>query len=721
MSSEFTDDRSDRLVTADLQFARRMLDYDIKLAPSHTFAEGSYDEQRAIYDDVIGAREYLRASLLQTASNVGLEIDDAEVAAWVPNEAQLDLLKERLAPQRKRLRMIDGIAQFAADQQNIAQLQGVPLRGYQREAVAAFEEFLTYATRDNEQGGKSGIIEMPTGTGKTGIFANIAAQLKYGEQPHEPIRVLVLVPTQTILDQTVGLHGERGFGKFAPHLDVGAYYQDEKDLNSEVVVMTTASFNRLMSENKMPHFDTVVVDEAHTVIAEKTANRIKDYCADKIAIGLTATPEYDEERSAYNVFKHQIYQMKFPDAVHSGKLAPIRGHLKNAEPELNLIHLPKDPIERHRALRAARMKARFLEAEKIIKSAIERGLGVIVRCPAGDDINLAVTFSDYLRDQLVKTGGGGTNRWINADFVGGSPRRQDPEFRKRIIEDFDNGDSDVLFYVKALGMGWDSPHAKVLVNLAPTTSAVEMRQAIGRTSRLIVHPDGTPVEAEVYDFRDPDLKNQYTCLDALETKSGELLGHQQTDKEAPIPVSRRFRRETTTEILGVIATTLGEITIGHNEDAALPDGIEVSAVIKRMQKEKLPLNEACRILGVSLPTLRGILSSVGSNPSRDINTDELMIMLDLYPKLNVETVPSTGYNGLRELADQLGFYVRPLSLLHLAKNNGFEYYKFRSQDGTEVGYYFKTEDGPRLIALAEDKLSRKIQKKSQYPTIHKTA
>lgn len=706
MSGEFTGDRSDRTaVDAELQFVCQILDSDTQSYPKTN--TGIYDERRAIYDDVIRAREDLRNSLHQTALDVGLEIDDAEVAAWQPTPVQIDFLKETLAPQRKRLRMVEGIAQFASDQQDIAQSLGVPLRGYQREAVEAFGEFLTYATRNNEQSGKSGIIEMPTGTGKTGIFANIAAQLKYGEQPREPIRVLVLVPTQTILDQTVGLHGERGFGKFAPHLDVGAYYQDEKDLNSEVVVMTTASFNGLMSENKMSHFDAVIVDEAHTVIAEKTANRIKDYCADKIAIGLTATPEYDEERSAYNVFEHQIYKMKFPDAVHSGKLAPIRGHLKNAEPELDLIHLPKDPVERHRALRAARMKARFLEAEKIIKNGIERGLGVIVRCPAGDDINLAVTFSDYLKDQLVRTGDSGASRWINADFVGGSSRRQDREFRKRIIEDFDNGDSDVLFYVKALGMGWDSPHAKVLVNLAPTTSAVEMRQAIGRTSRLIVHSDGTPVEAEVYDFRDPDLKNQYTCLDALETKSGELLGHRHTNEEAPIPISKRFRREATAEVLGVVATTLGEITIEHDEGIALPDGVEISAVVERMQRKTLPLDEACRILGVSLPTLRGMLTSVGSSPTGAIKKDELMTILDLYPKLNVETVPNAGYKGLKELSDQLEFYVRPLSLLHLAKNNGYKYFKFRSQDGTEVGYYFRLEDIPDLIDLAENKLSRK--------------
>jgi superfamily II DNA or RNA helicase len=681
------------------ELIQKLLDVDAPPA-----RKTQYDERYALLDDAHSTYNEFEEAMYKASRAVGIQVDQRSRANWQPNDAQLDVLLKRTENSRKRYRMIEGILQFEQDQEQAYAQRGVPLRPYQRESVRDFRDFIVHAERTTSKGGKSGLIEMPTGTGKTGIFANIASQLKHGEHAEEPTRVLVLVPTQTILNQTMGREGTRGFGKFAPHLDIGAYYQNEKELDREVVVMTNASFNNLMSKGTLPHFDAVIVDEAHTVTGDVTGTNIEAYCQDKISIGLTATPEYDEERSAYNLFKHKIHRMSFQHAVKTGKLAPVKGHLIDVDPEYDKFQLPANSAAKNRTKRQVELEARILHANKIIEDALSRGLGVLVRCPAGDDIDIAVEYANYLGNTLAPTPGGFSYRPVVADHVGGSYKRQGVYSKDEIFEDFNNAKVDVLTYVRAIGMGWDSPHAKVLVNLAPTTSAVEMRQAIGRIMRLIKDSNGKAAIAEVYDFRDLSLgKKQYTCLDALETKSGQLLAHDPNvdEDEEIIPTPRKFHKEITPEITNVNARIVGEFALNHAADAILPDNLEVSAAVNALRGDSVPIGEASRILGVSIPTLKKILFDVGSSPDGDIGKDELETILELYPLLYAQDVPETGYVLARDVVLKAPRHVRLLAVIPFARQNGINPCRFRGKDG-KVGFYFTDEDTEKLIQLITD-------------------
>lgn len=667
-----------------------------------------YDERRAISDDAATLFVDLKQSMHEAAQAAGIELDEKEMNEWQPDTTQLRYLHSAAETIRKRLRMVEGVLLYEEDQVMESERRGVPLRPHQRASVRAFQDFILHADRTTPYGGKSGLIEMPTGTGKTGIFANIASLLKHGEHEAEPVKVLVLVPTQTILNQTMGREGERGFGKFAPHLDIGAYYQHEKELDSEVVVMTTSSFNQLQASGALPHFDAVIVDEAHTVIGEVTAHNIETYCQDKIAIGLTATPEYDEERSAYSLFKHTIDEMSFRHAVTSGKLAPVRGHLLEAEADYDHYDLPLDEAQRKHTKRNVELEARIREATKIIENALERGLGVIVRCPAGNDIDIAVEYANFLGNKYVSTPDNLGHRPVVAEHVGGSHKRQGVYTKYETFEDFDNGNVDVLTYVKAIGMGWDSPHAKVLINLAPTTSAVEMRQAIGRVMRLIKDSDGKAVIAEVYDFKDKTLGDkQYTCLDALETKSGQLLAHDPEVEAADeiIPKPRKYRTKETPIITETSVTILGEIAINHLEEAVLPDDAEIAATIDALHGDTVSLPDACRILGVNLATLKNILFNVGSSPHNDIKKEELNTILELFPDLYAMNLPDTGFTLARNVAQMTQRHVRILAVIPFARRHDITPFRFRGPDG-KIAFYFADEDLPRLLELLNDPAHR---------------
>ncbi|HEU5121290.1 MAG TPA: DEAD/DEAH box helicase family protein [Candidatus Saccharimonadales bacterium] len=668
-----------------------------------------YDERRALFSDVWQARQHLEDNMRRAAAEAGIAIDETAISNWQPDRATLHSLFRATEQARKRYRMVEGTLQFESDQAQLHQEYGVPLRDYQQATVRDFRNFLLYAPRSNEYGGKSGVIEMPTGTGKTGIFANIASMLKHGEHAQEPARVLVLVPSQTILEQTMGRKGDRGFGKFAPHLDVGAYYQHEKELHREVVVMTNASFNNLVESSEMPHFDAVIVDEAHMVLGDVTAGNLQVYGQDKIMVGLTATPEYDEQRSVYNLFQYKIHEMGFQEAVRLGRLAPVRGYLMDVEPQYNKYQLPADPAARERAKRQLQLQARILQADKIIEEELARGVGVIVRCPAGDDIDVAVQYAEYLRDKLVRDPSGYGMRWVTADYVGGSYRRQTIEDRNDIFQYYNKGETDVLTYVKAIGMGWDSPHAKVFINLAPTTSAVEMRQAIGRVMRLIKDPSGEPVEARVYDFRDPTLGDrQYTCLHALQTASGQLLAHDEEAPEPMIPAPRKYYHTQTPELYGADATMIDELALEHTVDAVMPDNVEVSTTLNAYIGDSIPQDEACRILGISLPTLKNILMNVGSSPDAPIRKDELEIIPELYPKLEAMDLPESGFISVRELAQMPATPVRMLSVIPFARRFNIHPYRFRDTTTGTVGFYFDIESAQTLLQLINEGKHRRL-------------
>lgn len=680
----------------DWEFARQILGVDTLDDPGTPLDR--YDERRQVAWDVLTAEEEMRHSLLAAAQTAGLAVDEAEVRAWRATQPeQIRQLRAKLDPQRKMLNMIDGLIELESgfDQAQSALLgDGVPLRRRQRPFIKDVCDFAIHAPRTAGTVGKSGVIQGPTGIGKTALFSKIAAWAKRNEDPRNPTRVLILVPYERIRDQTMGMHGERGIGKFAPGLDAAAYPTDPNALLHEVGVMCNASFNILCAAGKMPHYDVVIADEVDTILGTVTSQNFERYMVDKVAYGLSATTEI-AGKSVYDLFEHEISRMTLPMAIRAGLLAPTRGFLLTAEPEVDPSTLPTDPTARRIAMRRARLEARMRIAKPIIQEAVERGDGVIVRCPPGEDIGYAVDYASELRDLVVHEDQGvlGGIRWVTAAPVGGSSRRQSKADRDVIFEGYDAEKVDVLTYVKAIGRGYDSPRAKVFINLDPCSSLTEMIQAHGRVPRLIFGEDGKPREARLYDFVDPELGDrQRTCLHVLGgTKSGELVDHDPVEPARPRPRRKRFQKRV--EVLDVSSDTVATIAVGHEVTVDPPSEAEIEASIA-VQQGDTPISpkEACSILGIHAPTLKNILLSLGSNPESTLKMEDIRTILELYPGLRAPQLPERGYVSAVKVARQIqgvGF-VRSFALLRFAQANGFFPQRFSDESGA-IGFYFAEE------------------------------
>jgi len=130
-----------------------------------------------------------------------------------------------------------------------------------------------------------GIIKVGTGGGKTLITAVLAdLYIKKGK------RMIVIVPNKDLIEQT-----KEEIEQF--DIEVGAYYQKEKNLEPPVVVSTWQSLGR--NPRILHDFDGFMVDEAHgskastlrNLLAGPTGNNIP------IRIGLTGTlPDHDTDK-----------------------------------------------------------------------------------------------------------------------------------------------------------------------------------------------------------------------------------------------------------------------------------------------------------------------------------------------------------------------------------------------------------------------------------------
>src|SRR6185437_493995 len=91
------------------------------------------------------------------------------------------------------------------------------------------------------------------------------------QKGEKPLRALIVVPSQDLVEQLTGKVGDDTFRRFAPGVSVGAYYQKEKNDQADVVVITQDKFVEDFKDGKLndEEFDFAAIDEAHHLTAPK--------------------------------------------------------------------------------------------------------------------------------------------------------------------------------------------------------------------------------------------------------------------------------------------------------------------------------------------------------------------------------------------------------------------------------------------------------------------
>jgi excisionase family DNA binding protein len=372
--------------------------------------------------------------------------------------------------------------------------ENLQLREPQIEAYQALYEFY-------RNGGKTAIIQIPVGCGKSGIAAIAPFGIAKG-------RVLVIAPNLTIkeglfesLDVTnrqkcfwrkrnILKESDMLAGPWACTLDTGNLSISEK---SHIVVSNVQQLSTNPEKwlKKFPHdfFDLIVVDEAHHSPADSW-QLIHDHFKDAKIINMTATPFRSDKQE---IEGELVYRYPFKKATFKGFIKRIKAWYA-APSELEFT---------------AKGETKIYTLEEVLKMKEEdwfsRGIALSDPCNQTivdnslqklEELRTTGTHHQLIAvacsvDHARKISAMYNSRGFSSDII---YSQLDEEKKAQVKRKLTSGELDCIVQVQMLGEGFDHPKLSVAAIFRPFRTLAPYIQFVGRILRVIVqnspgHPD----------------------------------------------------------------------------------------------------------------------------------------------------------------------------------------------------------------------------------------
>ena len=305
-----------------------------------------------------------------------------------------------------------------------------------------------------ENGHTRTLLVLPTGTGKTIVFASVAAdQVRAGH------RVLILAHRGELLEQAADkLQRSTGLVSAVEKADATC-------LNTwfRVVVGSVQTLQRTARLERFPHdyFGTIIIDEAHHAITDGY-RRILDYFDHARVLGVTATPDRGDMRNLGEVFDSLAFEYKLTDAIKEGYLCRIMAQTIPLKLDISSVTMSGGDYAVGDLGTALDPYLEQIAAEMAQRC---KGRKTVVFLPL-------IKTSQKFRDLLNSHG-------FRAAEVNGQSTD-----RKEVLADFDAGKYNVLCNSMLLTEGWDCPSVDCVVVLRPTKVRSLYSQMVGRGTRL---------------------------------------------------------------------------------------------------------------------------------------------------------------------------------------------------------------------------------------------
>ena len=321
------------------------------------------------------------------------------------------------------------------------------LRPYQEEAFDhVFSEW--------DGGRNKTLVVMPTGTGKTIVFAKIVE-----ECVRRGYRVLIMAHRGELLDQAADkifkATGLRSSVEKADRTCLGEWYR--------VVVgsVQTLMHERRLKQFPPDYFDAIIIDEAHHCISPSYQTVLKHFGASKV-LGVTATPDRADMKNLSSYFESLAFEYTMPDAIRSGYLVPIKALTIPLKIDISMVGVSAGDFKAGE-VGTALDPYLYQIADEMVRYCKDRK--TIVFLPL---INTSQKFMKILNER---------------GFVAGEVNGQS-EDRAQILQDFEDGKYNVLCNSMLLTEGYDCPAVDCIIVLRPTKSRPLYAQMVGRGTRL---------------------------------------------------------------------------------------------------------------------------------------------------------------------------------------------------------------------------------------------
>lgn len=364
------------------------------------------------------------------------------------------------------------------------------MRDYQRETVEAVE-------RAWAGGMRRPASVLPTGAGKTVVFAHIGKRWRERHAHDGPHRVLYLAHRTELIEQAAAkLHD------VMPGQRVGVVKASRNETMAPHVVASVQTLRTQTRRAQLFDVGLVVVDEAHHACADSYVAVLRHFGAlgdegyrdyrraPAVALGVTATMIRGDDRALGEVWQDVVYSRSISDMIAGGWLVRPRGkRVRVADLDLRGVRkLAGDYSGKQLGAAIEQSLAPEAVAKAMAEHAGDRP--TILFAPL---VSTAVLFRDALRDA-----------GFTAEVVSNETA---PDERRRVLEAFRRREVQVLCNAMLFTEGTDLPLASCVVIARPTLNPGLYVQMVGR----VLRPDIGKDDALVLDVVGASTRHRLTA------------------------------------------------------------------------------------------------------------------------------------------------------------------------------------------------------------------
>lgn len=292
------------------------------------------------------------------------------------------------------------------------------------------------------------LLVLPTGCGKTIVFANVAArEVSAGN------RVLILAHRDELIRQASDkLMKATGLS--------AAVEKAEETADGSLYSVTVGSVQTLMRPKRMErfardHYAVIIIDEAHHCLSD-SYQRVLEYFQGRV-LGVTATPDRGDKRNLGAFFEDIAFEYSLRTAIREGYLCKIVAQTVPLNIDLSGVRVTAGDFN------DADLGNALDPYLPQIAAAIPRDRKTMIFTP------LCAT-AQKLQGILLKAG-------LQAFYAAGDHRDEIPAWEAA-------GPGSVMLNAMLLNEGYDCPAIDCIVVLRATKSRPFYAQMVGRGTRL---------------------------------------------------------------------------------------------------------------------------------------------------------------------------------------------------------------------------------------------
>ena len=305
-----------------------------------------------------------------------------------------------------------------------------------------------------KKGAKAPLLVLPTGSGKTVIFSELAKELVSLNK-----KVLIVVHRRELvkqacqkldfINQTYGI--------------IASGFKPDIEKNLQVASVYTL-FRKVVSEKDFFIPDIIIFDEAHHVAAGTWIKIIERY-KEAVKVGVTATPIRKDGKPLGKFFDKLIQGVQVEELVSNNYLCEHKVFAGTQIPDLSNLKVRRGDYQ-------AKDLEKIMDKPIIIGDAVQQYKKHLLGKPA-IAFCVDIAHAKKVHKKFIEKN-------INAELLTGEMSMQD---RDQVLNNLKNNKTQVVISVDVISEGTDLPCVSGAILLRPTQSKALYIQQVGRVLR----------------------------------------------------------------------------------------------------------------------------------------------------------------------------------------------------------------------------------------------